>query len=96
MRWINLPDSAPLSQRIDIIETKISIVGTTLRIVHQISYQNGSGISIEVAPIQYSNITLADRKAFGILKIVGVKRTGNAAITDLQRRVTALENKLRM
>lgn len=91
MRWINLPDSAPLSQRIDIIETKISIVGTTLRIVHQISYQNGSGISIEVASIQHSNITLADRKAFGILKIVGVKRTGNAAITDLQRRVTTLQ-----
>lgn len=94
MRWINLPDphpSTPLSQRIDIIETKISIVGTTLRIVHQTSYQNGSGISIEVASIQYSNITLADRKAFGILKIVGVKRTGNAAITDLQRRVTTLQ-----
>lgn len=92
MRWINLPDSTPLSQRIDIIETKISIVGTTLRIVHQTSYQNGSGISIEVAPIQYSNITLADRKAFGILKIVGVKRTGNAAVTDLQRRVAALQS----
>ena len=91
MRWINLPDSTPLSQRIDIIETKISIVGTTLRIVHQTSYQNGSGISIEVASIQYSNITLADRKTFGILKIVGVKRTGNAAVTDLQRRVTALQ-----
>ena len=91
MRWINLPDSTPLSQRIDIIETKISIVGTTLRIVHQTSYQNGSGIAIEVASIQYSNITLADRKAFGILKIAGVKRTGNAAVTDLQRRVTTLQ-----
>ena len=93
MRWINLPDSisSDAQKNVNILETKISIVETTLRIIHQIQYRNGKELEIAVTSINFNSLPEHAREEFGILKIVGVKRTGNAAITDLQRRVTTLQ-----
>lgn len=93
MRWINLPDSvsSDAQKNVDILETKISIVETTLRIIHQTQYRNGKELEIAVTSINFNSLPEHAREEFGILKIVGVKRTGNAIVTDLQRRVTALQ-----
>ena len=93
MRWLNVPDAnVDRAPSINLIETKLAIKETTASIQYQAQvYHNASGwTGTEVS----SPPTTSQRSLFGIVKIVGVKRTGNAAVTNLTNRVVALENRM--
>ena len=85
LRWVNLsdPGSGTYDAYVRIIETKIKIVGTTLTIIHQVTYSNGASASISGAEITQSNRSTYVGE-LGIMKVVGRKITANTEVTDIR------------
>lgn len=85
LRWVNLsdPGSGTYEAYVRIIETKIKIIGTTLTIVHQVAYRNGSSVTISGAEITQSNRSTYVGE-LGIMKVVGRKITANTEIEDVR------------
>lgn len=85
LRWVNLsdPGSGTYEAYVRIIETKIKIIGTTLTIVHQVTYSNGASVSISGAEITQSNRSTYVGE-LGIMKVVGRKITANTEIEDVR------------
>lgn len=85
LRWVNLsdPGSGTYEAYVRIVETKIKIIGTTLTIVHQVTYRNGSSVTISGAEITQSNRSTYVGE-FGIMKVVGRKITANTEVTDIR------------
>lgn len=85
LRWVNLsdPGSGTYEAYVRIIETKIKIIGTTLTIIHQVTYSNGASVSISGAEITSSNRSTYVGE-LGIMKIVGRKITANTEIEDVR------------
>lgn len=85
LRWVNLsdPGSGTYEAYVRIIETKIKIIGTTLTIVHQVTYRNGSSVTISGAEITQNNRSTYIGE-LGIMKVVGRKITANTEIEDVR------------
>lgn len=85
LRWVNLsdPGSGTYEAYVRIVETKIKIIGTTLTIVHQVTYRNGSSVTISGAEITQSNRSTYVGE-LGIMKVVGRKITANTEIEDVR------------
>lgn len=85
LRWVNLsdPGSGTYEAYVRIVETKIKIIGTTLTIIHQVTYSNGASVSISGAEITQSNRSTYVGE-LGIMKVVGRKITANTEVTDIR------------
>ena len=85
LRWVNLsdPGSGTYEAYVRIIETKIKIIGTTLTIIHQVTYSNGASVTISGAEITQSNRSTYMGE-LGIMKVVGRKITANTEIEDVR------------
>lgn len=85
LRWVNLsdPGSGTYQAYVRIVETKIKIIGTTLTIVHQVTYRNGEEVNISGAEITQSNRSTYVGE-LGIMKVVGRKITANTEIEDVR------------
>lgn len=85
LRWVNLsdPGSGTYEAYVRIIETKIKIIGTTLTIIHQVTYSNGASVTISGAEITQSNRSTYVGE-LGIMKVVGRKITANTEVEDIR------------
>lgn len=85
LRWVNLsdPGSGTYEAYVRIVETKIKIIGTTLTIIHQVTYSNGASVSISGVKVTQDNKSTYMGE-FGIMKVVGRKITANTEIEDVR------------